>query len=163
MYWSEEPHRTQSPDSKSLAYSTKPASLHICTQVAACHTNSGCTLESHSGHRRHFLTHFKPNSVKVTAASPQSLCGQQLVSSARLTITSPVLPHTGAATLEQLYSTGTTESLSQRYMQQASFEAFHTSPCARGTPALSVHAVNKNTNEKKVQSNVAHRSDNRRV
>lgn len=56
---------------------------------------------------------------------------------------SPVRRHTGAATLEQLYSTGTTVSLSHRYTQQPSREAFQTSPCARGTPELSVQAANR--------------------
>lgn len=76
-------------------------------------------------------------------ASPQTFCGQQLVSSARLMTTSPDRRHTGTAMLEQLYSTGTMVSLSQRYMQQASFEAFHTSPCARGMPELSVQAAER--------------------
>lgn len=78
-------------------------------------------------------------------AWPQTFCGQQLVSSARLMTISPARRHTGDTTLEQLYSTGTMVSLSQRYMQQPSIEAFQTSPCARGTPELSVQAGNIHT------------------
>lgn len=161
MHWIEEPHRTHSLDSRSPACSKTPASLRICTRAAAGHTSSGCTLRNHRRHRHRHRLHFQPNTTKVTAASPQSLRGQQLLSSARLTTTSPARPHTGTATLEQLYSTGTMESLSQRYMQQASLEAFHTSPCARGTPAWSVQAVNENQIEQ-VQSNVAHLPSHRR-
>lgn len=78
-------------------------------------------------------------------ASPQTFCGQQLVSSARLMITSPARRHTRDSKLEQLYSTGTMVSLSQRYMQHASLEAFHTSPFARGNPELSVQAADTHT------------------
>jgi len=55
--------------------------------------------------------------------------------------TSAARRHGGGAAPEQSDSTGTTASRSQRYRQQASLEAFHTSPCARGTPALSVQAA----------------------
>lgn len=41
-------------------------------------------------------------------------------------------------------------------MQQPSLEAFHTSPCARGTPALSVQAVDRIVIKRKVQSDVVH-------
>lgn len=149
----EETYHTRSPDSKSPACSTTPASLRTYTEEDAGHTGSGCKLQSHTSNYHmaqifssilssiYSLTHRRNSLKREAVTSPQIFCGQQLMSSARLMITSAVRWHTGAATLEQLYSTGTMVSLSQRYMQQASLEAFHTSPCARGMPELSVQAV----------------------
>ncbi|CAB1418194.1 unnamed protein product [Pleuronectes platessa] len=97
------------------------------------HTGSGYKLQGHKSHLQHwifksaFYTSFL--SLNISNLPPQHrLCEQQLVSSAWLMITSPALRHTGATMLEKLFYLGTMESLSQWYMQQASFEAFHTLP-----------------------------------
>ncbi len=87
--------------------------------------------------------------VKWLCNKPQAFWGQQLRSSARLTVISPVRVQTGWGMLLQLYSTGTMLSFSHLNMQQPSSEAFQTSPTARGVPKLSVHAANTYHNSNK--------------
>lgn len=103
------------------------------TLVAHC-TAKGSTV------RPHIL--FELQKFRTSLLDPpQTFRGQQLDSSAKLRTVSPARRHMGSTTPEQLYSTGTMVSLSHRYMQQPSREASQTSPCARGTPELSVQAA----------------------
>ena len=139
-----EAHHTCGPGSRSPACSTTPISLRVYRREAEGGTDSGYTLHSQMIHRH-------PDSLLASPITcflsdpPQTFCGQQLETSTKLMITSPVRWHVGASAPEQLYSTGTMVSLSHRYMQQPSCEAFQTSPCTRGTPELSVQATNRHS------------------